>query len=62
MRTVPSNSATLNVQCKIIYYNCYLIIAKNTLKPVVSFLICNFNKIDDSYFFTFLILFKILVP
>ena len=31
VRTVPSNSATLNVQCKITYYNCYLIIAKNTL-------------------------------
>ena len=31
VRTVPSNSATLNVQCKITYYNYYLIIAKNTL-------------------------------
>ena len=26
--TVPSDSATLNVQCKITYYNYYLIIAK----------------------------------
>ena len=53
VRTVPSNSATLNVQCKITYYNYYLIIAKNTLKPVVCFLICNFKKIHDLYFFTF---------
>ena len=29
--TVPSDSATLNVKCKITYYNNYLIIAKNTL-------------------------------
>ena len=35
--TVQSNSATLNVQCKINYYNYSLIIAKNTLKPIVSF-------------------------
>ena len=51
--TVQSNSATLNVQCKITYYNYYLIIAKNTLKPAVSFLISNFNKMYDLYFFTF---------
>ena len=38
--TVPSDSATLNVQCKITCYDYSLIIAKNTLKPVVSF----FNK------------------
>ena len=31
VRTVPSDSATLNVKCKITYYNNYLIIAKNTL-------------------------------
>ena len=30
VRTVPSDSATLNVQCKITY-NYYLLIAKNTL-------------------------------
>ena len=30
--TVQSNSATLNVKCKIFYYNYYLIIAKNTQK------------------------------
>ena len=51
--TVQSNSATLNVKCKITYYNYYLIIAKNTLKPVVSFIICNFNKIHGLYLFTF---------
>ena len=51
--TAQSNSATLNVQCKITYYNYYLVIAKNTLKPVVCFLICNFNKIHDLYFFIF---------
>ena len=32
--TVQSNSATLNVKCKIFYYNYYLIIAKNTLNVV----------------------------
>ena len=37
VRTVPSDSATLNVQCKITYYNCYLIIAK-----VLSNLLCPF--------------------
>ena len=51
--TVQSNSATLNVQCKITYYNYSLIIAKDTLKPIVSFLICNFNKMHDSYFLHF---------
>ena len=51
--TVQSNSATLNVQCKITYYNYSLIIAKDTLKPIVSFLICNFNKMYDSYFLHF---------
>ena len=35
--TVQSDSATLNVQCKITYYNCYLIIAK-----VLSNLLCPF--------------------
>ena len=29
--TVPSDSATLNVKCKITFYNYYLITAKNTL-------------------------------
>ena len=51
--TVPSDSATLNVQCKITCYDYSLIIAKNTLKPVVSFLTSNFNKMYDLYFFTF---------
>ena len=61
--TVPSNSATLNVQCKITYYNYSLIIAKNTLKLVVSFLISNFNKMYDLYFLHFnVVRFKILVP
>ena len=31
VRTVPSDSATLNVKCKITFYNYYLITAKNTL-------------------------------
>ena len=30
--TIQSNSATLNVKCKIFYYNYYLIITKNTQK------------------------------
>ena len=51
--TVPSDSATLNVQCKITCYDYSLIIAKNTLKPVVSFLTSNFNKMYDSYFLHF---------
>ena len=61
--TVQSDSATLNVQCKITYYNYSLIIAKNTLKPVVSFLISNFIKMYDLYFLHFnVVRFKILVP
>ena len=51
--TVPSDSATLNVQCKITSYDSSLIIAKNTLKPVVSFLTSNFNKMYDLYFLYF---------
>ena len=51
--TVPSDSATLNVQCKITCYDYSLIIAKNTLKPVVSFLMSNFNKMYDLYFLHF---------
>ena len=51
--TVPSDSATLNVQCKITCYDYSLIIAKNTLKPVVSFLTSNFNKMYDLYFLHF---------
>ena len=51
--TVPSDSATLNVQCKITCYDSSLIIAKNTLKPVVSFLTSNFNKMYDLYFLYF---------
>ena len=51
--TVPSDSATLNVQCKITCFNYSLIVAKNTLKPVVSFLISNFNKMYDLYFLHF---------
>ena len=53
VRTVPSDSATLNVKCKITFYKYYLIIAKNTLKPVVSFFIYNFNKMHDFCFFAF---------
>ena len=61
--TVQSDPATLNVQCKITYYNYSLVIAKNTLKPVVSFLISNFNKMYDLYFLHFnVVRFKILVP
>ena len=63
VRTVPSDSATLNVQCKITCYNYSLIIAKNTLKPVVSFLISNFIKMYPLYFLHFnVVRFKILVP
>ena len=51
--TVPSDSATLNVQCKITCYDSSLSIAKNTLKPVVSFLTSNFNKMYDLYFLHF---------
>ena len=51
--TVQSDSATLNVHCKITYYNYSLIIAKNTLKRLVSFLISNFNKMYDLYFLRF---------
>ena len=50
---VPSDSATLNVQCKITCYDYSLIIAKNTLKPVVSFLTSNFTKMYDLYFLHF---------
>ena len=37
VKTVQSNSATLNVKCKIFYYNYYLIIAKNTQKTTCVF-------------------------
>ena len=61
--TVQSGSAALNVQCKITYYNYSLIIAKNTLKPVVSFLMSNFIKMYHLFILHFnVVRFKILVP